>query len=437
MAIIQSNPRCHYSGKPYPVPLADSSQRWLKVYTSCKAEVAFWHAKNTVDLAIDYGIIEPDKICDRKADQLQLNLKAAQVGFVHMFRDTPENRKRFPEEDFARHPLIVTGFETFDKLRTNDLGSQDRKVYAQLLEKPSLGTIVRLPDLMQYHGYKGPVSGKTLAKLDPETFYFFQTDRGMDEYVRIAHAAHKVYVPLAEFFGYTKQLAGDLDQMAYYHLNRKLHDRVLESLRFIRQQIKATNRIMNTVVAQLGNLLRTDGYDFDIIVRDHKHEGRVMEKVDRKLREGILCKLEHRDSSSHIANLIAELKDLAAFTVVLHAHNDRIISQKDLVHFNKVAKLIIDLTGGLQPSPDVESKNFISVPKPNGYQSLHVDFMFTGPGLVCMEALIRNTHMHHMATDGGAAHYLYKGGGPELLAIQNAYNNVKDAILERLNGKSK
>ena len=92
-ASAQSNPRCHYSGKPYPVPLADSSQRWLKVYKNCKAEVAFWHAKNTVDLAIDYGIIEPDKMSNRRADPLQLNLKAAQVGFAHIFRDTSENRK--------------------------------------------------------------------------------------------------------------------------------------------------------------------------------------------------------------------------------------------------------------------------------------------------------------------------------------------------------
>jgi hypothetical protein len=405
--------------------LADSSQRWFTLYKTLGAEPAFWHAKHTNDLGIDYGIIEQDKICDRKADPLQLNLKAAQVGFAHMFRDTPANRKRFHAEDFSNHPLIVEGFETFDRLRANELGAQNRKVYAQLLEKPSLGTLMRLPDLMQYHGHKGPVSGKSLAKLDPSVFYCFKTDQVLSEYVQIAKAVHNVYGPLAEFFGYTKQLAGDLDQMSYYYLNRRLYDHVLESLRSMRSRIKATNCIMNTVVSQLGNLLKREGYEFDIKVRDHKHVGRVMEKADRKLKE----------EGGNVEKQVKALKDLAAFTVVLHAYKDKIITQEDLSHFKKVAEIIIDLTKGLQQNLVAECEDFISTPKQNGYQSLHVDFSCIDDDLVGMEAIIRNTYMHFMATDGGAAHYLYKGAGPEIRALQNAYNNVKDAILERLNGK--
>lgn len=426
MATAHINPRCHYSGKAYPVPLADSSERWLKVYRNCKAEAAYQHAKRTVDLAIDYGIIEPEKICDRRADPLQLNHKTANVGFAHVFRDTPHNRERFPADDFSRHPLVIEGFETFDRLRNNDLSGQDRGLYRKLLEKPSLGTLIRLPDLMQYHGKCGPASEKELARLDPSTFYFFQNQTGRTEYQRVAQAAHNIYGPLAEFFGYTKRLAGDLDMMSYYNLNPSLYEKVMVCLRLIRPRVKATNRIMKSVVSQLEDTLKSSGYECDIRMRDHKHEGRVMRKVDRKLREGGGAIYDH----------VAQLSDLAAFTVVLHSCRDIPIADGDERHFSYVAHAVMLVTvallgeGGMEATP----RNYITHPKRNGYRSLHVDMVFKNPELLGMEAIIRNTQMDRIATEGGAAHYLYKGAGPEIQAIQRAYQNVKEAILKGLNG---
>ena len=52
-------------------------------------------------------------------------------------------------------------------------------------------------------------------------------------------------------------------------------------------------------------------------------------------------------------------------------------------------------------------KDYIALPKSNGYQSIHITIMYEG---VSVEIQIRSEEMHYLAEYGTAAHVKYKKG---------------------------
>jgi GTP diphosphokinase / guanosine-3',5'-bis(diphosphate) 3'-diphosphatase len=75
-------------------------------------------------------------------------------------------------------------------------------------------------------------------------------------------------------------------------------------------------------------------------------------------------------------------------------------------------------------------KDYIAIPKANGYQSLHTTLL--GPYGLPIEIQIRTHEMHHIAETGVASHWLYKSNDTEVKDLHLKTNQWMKSLLETL-----
>ncbi|MDP2103252.1 MAG: bifunctional (p)ppGpp synthetase/guanosine-3',5'-bis(diphosphate) 3'-pyrophosphohydrolase [Methylotenera sp.] len=73
-------------------------------------------------------------------------------------------------------------------------------------------------------------------------------------------------------------------------------------------------------------------------------------------------------------------------------------------------------------------KDYIAIPKANGYQSLHTTLL--GPFGTPIEVQIRSAEMHNIADAGVAAHWLYKASDAQLTALQQQTHQWLQRLLD-------
>ncbi|OYZ39163.1 MAG: guanosine-3',5'-bis(diphosphate) 3'-pyrophosphohydrolase, partial [Methylotenera sp. 24-45-7] len=73
-------------------------------------------------------------------------------------------------------------------------------------------------------------------------------------------------------------------------------------------------------------------------------------------------------------------------------------------------------------------KDYIAIPKANGYQSLHTTLL--GPFGTPIEVQIRSTEMHNIADAGVAAHWIYKSTDAELTVLQQQTHQWLQRLLD-------
>ena len=134
--------------------------------------------------------------------------------------------------------------------------------------------------------------------------------------------------------------------------------------------------------------------------------------VDLRGREKTLFSIYTKMRSKHLS--FSQVLDVYAFRVTVHS-------------IDECYRALGILHSLYKPMPG-KFKDYIAIPKLNGYQSLHTTLL--GPSGVPVEFQIRTTEMHAVAEAGVAAHWAYKDGSPDMSEVQNRAHQWLQSLID-------
>jgi RelA/SpoT family (p)ppGpp synthetase len=169
--------------------------------------------------------------------------------------------------------------------------------------------------------------------------------------------------------------------------------------------------------------------------RGHRKE--VVQKIElalkRRLRQEDLPG-EVLGREKHLCSLYRKMRAKgASFAEVMDVYAFRVITDS----VDSCYRILGAVHNLYKPMPG-RFKDYIAIPKANGYQSLHT--VLFGPFGVPIEVQIRTREMHQVAEAGIAAHWLYKGGdggGEAASAHKRAREWLRELLeIQRVAGNS-
>jgi GTP diphosphokinase / guanosine-3',5'-bis(diphosphate) 3'-diphosphatase len=157
--------------------------------------------------------------------------------------------------------------------------------------------------------------------------------------------------------------------------------------------------------------------------------GKIRDAITNKLKEaGLDFQVSGREK--HIYSIYKKMVEKQlSFSEVLDIYGFRVI-------VNDVPSCYVAL-GALhalyKPIPG-KFKDYIAIPKENGYQSLHSTLL--GPFNIPIEIQIRTQEMHRIAEDGVASHWIYKSSDANLNDLHMKTSQWLQSLLEMLSDTS-
>ena len=195
-----------------------------------------------------------------------------------------------------------------------------------------------------------------------------------DQQKQISTETYNLYSPLAHRLGLYK-VKGELDDLAmqhtmpevYYSIRKKIQDTALEQKKYFEE-----------FIVPIDKSLRNAGLDFEI-------------KARTKAIPSIYTKMKKQEIE------FDEVFDFFAIRIILNStpENEKAECWKAYSHVTDI-----------YPPNTSRLRDWISAPRPNGYESLHVTV--EAPGNNWVEVQIRTKRMDEHAEKGMAAHWRYK-----------------------------
>jgi GTP diphosphokinase / guanosine-3',5'-bis(diphosphate) 3'-diphosphatase len=191
---------------------------------------------------------------------------------------------------------------------------------------------------------------------------------------RIAHETLEIYAPIAQRLG-MNLMRCELEDLGF-HVLYPIRYRVLADA--VRKSRGNRKEIVSQITGSILNRMEQEGISADIQGREKNLYSLYKKMVNKSLS-------------------FSEVMDMYAFRII--------VDDVDTCY------RMMGVTHNLYKPVDGKFKDYIAIPKANGYQSLHT--VLFGPYGLPIEVQIRSRNMDQMAEAGVAAHWLYKTGDSE------------------------
>lgn len=214
-----------------------------------------------------------------------------------------------------------------------------------------------------------------------------------EQWVRsVAFEANCLYAQLAHRLGLYK-LKGELEDLSLKYTNRDIYTRIAANLKAKKRERDA---YIESFIGPLKSKLEEAGLHFDI-----KGRTKSISSIWAKIRK-------QKVDMDHIY-------DLFAIRVIIDTPAER--EKAD-------CWLAYSILADMYTANPARMRDWITIPKSNGYESLHATVM--GPGQKWVEVQFRTRRMDLVAEKGLAAHWRYKGGKGDF--TDQWMNNIRDIL---------
>lgn len=322
--------------------------------------------------------IEVARIC---AVELGLGHTSVSAALLHdVVEDTPVSLEMLEKEFGNRIAMIVDGltkFSDFASVRDKVIASPQAENFKKILltiAKDVRVVLIKMADRLHNMRTLGSMPHHKQLKIASETSY--------------------IYAPLAHRLG-------------FYSIKTELEDLVMkiiepEQYSYVVQKLKETQSereaYINAFIAPIKEALVKENIGFKIFGR-----AKSVSSISNKLKNKLVP--------------FEEIYDLFAIRVILS-----VPYEKEKATCWNVYSIITD---NYTPVPE-RLKDWISMPKSNGYESLHTTVM--GPKGRFVEIQIRSERMDEMAEMGYAAHWKYKGINQQDSILENWLTKARELL---------
>jgi guanosine-3',5'-bis(diphosphate) 3'-pyrophosphohydrolase len=293
--------------------------------------------------------------------EMKLDATAIAAGLLHdAVEDTPVTSSQISELFGEQVAHIVDGVTKIEKIQfANREDRQAENVRKMLLAMVSDVRVVLIKLADRLHNMR------TLEHLSEE------------RQQAIARETLDIYAPLAHRLGMGK-VRSELEDLSFRYVDPVGHDQIHSAVEAHRQQGETFLR------------------EIDALLREKLKENDITARIDWRIKRlfSIYQKLQRQRIT------VDQVYDLLAVRVITNSVQD--------------CYAVFGLIHSLWRPVPGRIKDFIAMPRPNLYQSLHTTVMAEGGHQ--FEVQIRTEEMHRVAEEGIAAHWKYKAGGSPINA---------------------